>query len=355
MRCVRGIYLVILVLFLLAAVHALSASPSGGYHLIKKISLPPAPGNREYFDYVMADSDGRRIYVAHGTEVVVLDADNYSVIGKIGGLQLCHGVALVKDIGKGFITDGDQEAVIVFDIKTLKVTGKIKTNQPDTDSIIYDPSSKHLFTLNGHSASTTVIDPVRETVLRTLALGSNVESAVADGRGMIYDNDEGTNEIIAIDSRAIQVKARWPVAPAGLPVSMAMDRENRRLFSGSRGPQLLIMMDANNGKVIQTFPIGAVVDGTIFEPATGMVFVSTRDAKLAIFHEDSPDKLTEVETITTEEGAKTMALDSKTHNIFLSTSDFGPPPPPTEEQPHPLPRPIQGNFRVLVYGLENAH
>lgn len=350
MKCLFGMRLAGTALFLWVGVHALSASPSSGYHLVKKVSLPPAPGNREYFDYIMADPDDRRIYVSHGTEVVVLDADKYSVIGTIGGLQLCHGVALVKSLGKGFITDGETEKVVIFDIKSLKVTGEIKTNQPDTDSIIYDSASKHLFTFNGHSANTTVIDPVKEVVMKNLDLGGNVEFAVADGRGMIYDNNEDRNDIVAIDSRTLTIKARWPVAPSGLPVSMAMDREHRRLFSGGRGPQILIMMDANNGKVIQSFPIGAVVDGTIFEPETGMVFVSTRDAKLHIFHEDSPDKLSEVETIETEEGAKTMALDSKTHNLYLSTSDFDPPVPPTEKQPHPLPRPKQGNFRVLVYG-----
>jgi len=280
----------------------------------------------------------------------VLDADKGSVVGTIGGLQRCHGVALIKDLGKGFITDGQAEKVVIFDIKSLKVTGEVKTNQPDTDSIVYDPASKLLFTFNGNSKNSTVIDPAKGTVVKNIDLVGGVEFPVADGKGMIYDNNEDKNDIAAIDTKTLTVKARWPVAPAGTPVAMAMDRQHRRLFSAGRGPQMLVMMDADNGKVLQSFPITAGVDATIFEPETGMIFVSTREGMIHIFHEDSPDKLSEVETVKTEYGAKTMALDSKTHNLYVSTSDFDPPAAPTEKQPHPLPRAKPGNFRVLVYG-----
>jgi uncharacterized protein YjiK len=337
--------------FFLLGIYALATTPASGYHLLKKIPLASAPGGAEYFDYITVDSDARRVYVSHGTEVVVLNADDYTVVGKIGGLTLCHGVALVKDLGKGFITDGEAEKVVIFDIKSLKITGEVKTNQPDTDSIIYDPASKLLFTINGHSANMTVIDPVKQVVVKNIDLGgNNVEFAVADGKGMVYGNNVDKNDIVAIDSRALQIKTRWPVAPEGQPTSMAMDRKNRRLFSGGRGPQMLVMMDADSGKVIQSFPITAGVDANIFDPETGMLFVSTREGMLHIYHEDTPDKLSEVETIKTEYGAKTMGLDSKTHNLYLSTSDFDPPAAPTEKQPHPLPRAKPGNFRLLVYG-----
>ena len=329
---------------------ALAGPPAGSYHLLKKIPLAAAPGGDEYFDYITFDSDARRVYVSHGTEVVVLDADKGSVVGTIGGLQRCHGVALIKDLGKGFITDGQAEKVVIFDIKSLKVTGEIKTNQPDTDSIVYDRASKLLFTFNGNSKNSTVIDPAKGTVVKNIDLVGGVEFPVADGKGMIYDNNEDKNDIAAIDTKTLTVKARWPVAPAGTPVAMAMDRQHRRLFSAGRGPQMLVMMDADNGKVLQSFPITAGVDATIFEPETGMIFVSTREGMIHIFHEDSPDKLSEVETVKTEYGAKTMALDSKTHNLYVSTSDFDPPAAPTEKQPHPLPRAKPGNFRVLVYG-----
>ena len=335
---------------MLLGAYALANPAPVGYHLLKKVSLPAAPGGGEYFDYITVDGPSRRVYVSHGTEVDVLDADKLTVVGTIGGLKRCHGVVLVNDLGKGFITDGDLEEVMIFDIKTLKVTGEVKTNQPDTDSLIYDPASKLIFTFNGNSKNASVIDPVKQTLVKTIDLGGGVEFPAADGKGMIYDNNEEKNDVVAIDTKALTVKARWPVAPAGTPVAMAMDRQHRRLFSAGRGPQMLVMMDADSGKVLQSFPITAGVDATIFEPETGMVYVSTREGMIHIFHEDSPDKLSEVETVKTEYGAKTMGVDPKTHKLYLSTSDFDPPLPPTEKQPNPLPRAKPGNFRVLVYG-----
>jgi len=331
--------------------------PSGsGYHLLKTISLPPAPGGDEYYDYITVDADARRVYVSHGAEVVVLNADDYSVVGRIGGLIRCHGIALVQELGKGFVTDGDArtaadvQKVVVFDLKTLKVTGEIKTGQVDTDAIIYEPVTKHIFVFNGDSHNTTVIDPVKQTVITNIDLGGGAEFPAVDGKGMIYDNLSDTNTVVAIDARTNTVKARWPTAPVGQPGPMAIDQKNRRLFSAGRHPQLVVMMDADTGKVIQSYPISAGVDANVFEPATGMLFVSTREGMIHIYHEDSPDKLSEVETVSTEYGAKTSQVDSKTHNLFLSTSDFNPPAAPTEKEPHPRPTEKPGNFRVLVYG-----
>jgi len=190
----------------------------------------------------------------------------------------------------------------------------------------------------------------REVVVKTIDLVGAVEFPAVDGKGMLYDNNEDKNDVVAIDTHTLEIKARWPVAPEGQAVSLAMDVKNRRLFSAGRKPQFLVMMDADNGKVIQSFPITAGVDANVFEPATGMMFVSTREGMIHIFHEDSPDKLSEDETVKTEYGAKTMQIDPKTHNLFLSTSDFDPPAAPTEKQPNPLPRAKPGNFRVLVYG-----
>jgi YVTN family beta-propeller protein len=331
--------------------------PSGsGYHLIKTISLPPAPGGDEYYDYITIDADARRVYVSHGAEVVVLNADDYSVVGRIGGLIRSHGIALVQELGKGFVTDGDArtaadvQKVVIFDLKTLKVTGEIKTNQVDTDAIIYEPVTKHIFVFNGDSHNTTVIDPVKETVITNIELGGAVQFPAIDGKGMVYDNGQEKNEVLAIDARTNTLKARWPTAPEGQPVSMAIDQKNRRLFSAGRGPQMVAMIDADSGKVIQTFPISGGVDANAFEPATGLLFVSTREGLIHIFHEDSPDKLSEVETVKSEYGARTIQIDPKTHKLFLSTADFNPPAAPTEKQPHPQPTPKPGNFRVLVFG-----
>jgi len=330
--------------------------PVGSYHLIKTISLPDAPGGAEYYDYIAVDAAARRVYVSHGTEVVVLNADDYALEGKIEGLSRCHGIAIAKDLGKGFISDGDGrpgsavQAVVTFDLKTLKVIGEVSTSQLDTDAIVYEPVTKHVFTFNGDSHNSTVIDPVKQAVIATIDLVGKVEFPVADGNGMIYDNNTEKNDVVAIDARTNTIKERWPTAPAGQPTSMAIDPKNRRLFSSGRGPQFVVMMDMGSGKVLQSFPISAGVDANTFDPYTALLFVSTREGMLHIYHEDSPDKLREVETVKTEYGAKTSQVDPKTHNIFLSTSDFSPPAAPSERQPHPLPTPKPGNFRVLVYG-----
>jgi YVTN family beta-propeller protein len=334
--------------FLLVGIFALASPPAVHYQLLKKVALGAAPGGGEYFDYVTADSHARRVYASHGTEVKVADADSGAVVGTISGLKRCHGVALVEDLGKGFISDGTGK-VVVFDMASLKVTGEVK-GEEDADSIVYDPASKRVFVFNGDSKSATVIDPANGTVVKSIPLGGGPEFAVADGKGMVYDNIEDKNEVLAIDSDTLTVKTRWPVAPAGQPTALAMDREHRRLFSAGRNPQKLVILDADNGKVIQSFPISAGADANVFEPETGLIFVSTREGNVHIFHEDTPDKFSEVETVKTEYGAKTMALDSKTHNLYLTTADFGPPPAPTAERPHPNRAPIPGTFHLLIYG-----
>jgi YVTN family beta-propeller protein len=335
--------------FPLLGIFALAGLPTGGYHLLKKVPLGAAPGGGEYFDYITVDSAARRVYVSHGTEVKVVDADSAAVVGTVSGLKRCHGIALVNELGKGFITDGEAGEVAVFDMASLKVTGKIKT-EPDADSIVYDPASKRIFSFNGDSHSVTVIDPAKGTVVKTIALGGGPEFAVADGKGMVYDNNEETHEVVAIDSQALTIKARWPVAPGGAPASLAMDQQHRRLFSAGRKPQMLVMMDADSGKVIQSLPISAGADANVYEPETGLLFVSTREGVIHIFHEDTPDKLSEVETVKTEYGAKTMGLDSKTHNLYLSTADFSPAAAPTAEQPNPRRRAVPGTFHLLIYG-----
>jgi YVTN family beta-propeller protein len=344
MKILLAALLTICLSFVFLGTVALASSPSSGYHLVKSIPLGAAPGDAEYFDYVTVDPVGRRVYIAHGTEVKVLDADNFTVLGSITGFKRCHGVALVPELNKGFITDGDAAQVVVFDIKTLKTSGTIKT-YPDTDSIAYDPSSKLVFTFNGDSKNSSVIDPVTETVIKTIDMGGGPVQPVADGKGSIYDNNEETNDVVIIDTHALVIKTRWSTKPAAQSVALALDREHHRLFSAGRNPMMLVMMNADNGKVLQSFPITAGVDANIYDPATGLVFSSTRAGVLHVFHEDSPDKLTPMEEIKTEYGAKTMGLDPKTQNLFLVTSDFTPPAGPKGDR-----KTIKGTARVLVYG-----
>ena len=335
---------------LLIASFALAFSPESGYHLLKKYPFGAAEGSsREYFDYITVDSAARRVYLSHGTEVKVIDADSGKLIGNISGLKQTHGVALAGEFGRGFITDGGQGKVIIFDLETLKVVGEVKA-APDADSIVYDPASKHIFSMNGDTKNSTVIDAKSGKLMGTVDLDGGPEFAVADGEGTIYVNIEDNSEVAAIDSRTLKVKSHWPVAPAGGPTALAIDTQHRRLFSSGREPAMLVVMDADSGKVIQSFPITAGADANVFEPETDLIFVSTRAGMVHIFHEDSPDKFSAVETFKTEWGAKTMGVDTKTHNLFVDTADFGPAPVATKEQPHPRPTPILGTFHVLVYG-----
>jgi len=327
---------------------ALASPPEGGYHLLKKYELGAAPGGKEYWDYITFDASTRRLYISHNTEVKVVDADSGAVVGSIPDLKRVHGIALVPDLGRGFISDGGADEVVVFDLKTLKVTGHIKTGA-NPDCILYEPVSKHIITMNGKSNDASVIDPVGGTVVATVPMGGRPEYAVVDGKGMIYDNIEDKDEVVALDARTNTVKAHWPIAPAATATAMDMDVQHRRLFIGGRN-KVLAIMDADSGKVLQTFPIGEGVDTNIYEPATGLLFTATREGTLHIFHEDTPDKFSVVETVKTEFGARNMALDPKTHRLFIDTADFAPAAAPTTEQPKPQPTPVSGTFRLLVYG-----
>ncbi|HKW76341.1 MAG TPA: hypothetical protein VJN64_12510 [Terriglobales bacterium] len=328
---------------------ALVASAKGGYHLLKTYKFGAAEGStREYFDYITVDSPARRVYLSRGTEISVINADDGKVIGKITGLERDHGVALAHEFGRGFISDGAQGKVIIFDLKTLKKTGEAPAEK-DADCVLYDPASKQVFVMEGDPSSATVIDAKTGKAVKTIALGGAPEFAVADGKGTVFANLEDKNEVIAIDSSKLTIKSRWPVAPAGGPTALAFDPQHRRLFSAGRKPQMLVIMDADNGHVIQSFPISAGVDAAAFEPKTGLIFVSTREGMIHIFHEDSPDKYSEVETVKTEYGAKTMGLDTRTDHLFVDTADFSS-PKPGADQSRPQRIAVPGTFRVLVYG-----
>lgn len=329
----------------LCAASAFAFQGPGGYHLLKTVSYPAAPGGREYFDYITFDPASRRAYLSHGTEVLVVNGDNGALIGKIAGLRRCHGVAIVHDVGRGYISDGDAAQVVVFDLKSLKTVARVKA-KPDADGILYDPASKHVFVFEGDSMNATIIDPATEAVLGEIPLGGSPEQAVSDERGMIYDNLEDKGEVVAIDSRTLKITARWSTAPAMQPVSIAMDREHRRLFIGSRNPKIFLAMDAGSGKIIgKQFPIGGRVDSNIFDPQLAMAACATGDGTLEIFHEDSTAAFSMVQTVKTEPGAKTMALDPKTHNLLVDTADFEPPAAGSR-----FPRAKPGTFRLLIYG-----
>lgn len=338
-------------LALVMALGGLSALMAANeYHLIAKYKFGAAEGStREYFDYIAVDSAARRVYVSHGTEIKVLDADSGEVIGNITGLKQDHGVAVASEFGRGFISDGAQGKAIIFDLKTLKVIGEALADK-DADSIVYDPFSKRVFVMDGDPHNATVIDAKSGSVVGKIELGGGPEFAVTDGKGTIYINLEDKSEIVAVDTTSLKIKSRWPAAPAGGLTALAMDVEHHRLFSAGREPQKLVVVDSDSGKVLASFAISGGVDAAAYEAETGLIFVSTREGFVHVFHEDSPDKFSEAETIKTEVGAKTMGLDTKTHRLFLDTVEFGPAPAPTAQNPHPRGPVIPGTFHVLVYG-----
>src|SRR5260370_8108866 len=223
--------------FVLCGVVAMAAPPASGYHLIKKGPLGKAEGGAEYFDDITVDAEARRIYVSHGSEVKILDADNFSVVGTISSLKRCHGVALVPELGKGFITDGDAASVVVFDIKSLKKTGEIKS-YPDTDAIVYDPASKLIFTFNGDSKNSTIIDPAKETVVKALDLGGAPEQAVSDGKGIVYDNIAETNEVAVIDKHSLSAKTPLEITPPREAASFCFAPAKQRAISPAPPPPL---------------------------------------------------------------------------------------------------------------------
>lgn len=317
---------------------------NGGYKIIKQVHLSGDGG----WDYLKADSNSRRIYITHDTEVLVLDADTYKVIGKVEGIHGAHGVALAPELGKGFVTSGKSGTVVVFDLKTLKKVSEI-TAQKDADAILYDSATTQVFTFNGESANSTVINAATDKVVKTLDLGGSPEFAVADGHGHIFDCLEDKNVILEIDTQKLEIKNKWPISPAEKPSGIAMDVENNRLFIGCRN-KLLAVMNAENGKVVKTLPIGDHVDTTYFDPASGTVLNSCGDGTLSVVQENSADNYQVVENAKTELGARTMAFDSKTGHVFLATADMQPAPTPTQENPKPRWKMISGTFELLVVG-----
>ena len=287
------------------------------YQITKKIPIPGQGG----WDYLTVDEGARRLYVSHGTQVEVLDVDSGAIVGKIAQTPGVHGIAVAPELGRGFVSDGQASTVTIFDLKTLKTIGEVPTGKKP-DAIIFDPATSRVFAFNGDSKSATVIDAAAGKVAGTVDLGGGPEFAVADGTGYVFDNLEDESLVLKIDARKMTVEQRWKTAPCESPSSMAMDRHNRRLFLGCRS-KVMAVMNADTGQVITTLPIGDHVDATAFDRETGLIFNSNGEGTVTVIRQESPDKYSVVETVKTVPRAKTMALDPKTHQLFLSTAEGG--------------------------------
>lgn len=299
------------------ALASLTASAQAGYSIIKKI---PLPGSGSW-DYLTVDAAARRLYVSHGTQVEVVDIDSLSVVGNIPKTPGVHGIAIAPELGRGFVSNGQASTVTIFDLKTLKPIAEVATGQKP-DAIIYDPATSRVFAFNGGSNSATAIDAASGKVAGTVDLGGGPEFAAADGKGYVFNNLEDESQVLKINSRELKVEQRWPTAPCASPSSMAMDQANRRLFIGCRS-KVMAVVDAESGKVITTLPIGDHVDATAFDPETKLIFNSNGEGTISVIHEESPDHYSPVGTVKTVPRAKTMALDPKTHRLFLSTTENG--------------------------------
>ena len=340
----RTLHYLLCFVALFVIVPCANAKPASGYHLLKKFVL----GGEGGWDLLAFDSTAHRLYISRGTHVMVVDVDSGAIVGDLPNTPRVHGIAIAAEFGKGFTSNGGDASVTIFDLKTLKPLGSVKVGK-NPDAIIYDPDSKRVFSFNAGSGDVTAIDAKSGTVAGTLALGGQPELAVADERGKIFVNLEDKSAVVEFDARKLTLDATWPLAPGEEPTGIAMDRKHHRLFVTCAN-KLMAVLNADNGKLITTLPIGSGVDGAAFDSQLQLALSSNGEGTLTVLHEDSPDKFSVVENVVTQRGARTLDLDQKSHRVFLVTAEFGATPAPTADRPRPRPPMVPGTFTLLVFG-----
>jgi DNA-binding beta-propeller fold protein YncE len=331
-----------LALLIFGAATFASAAFAGGYHLVKEIPI----GGDGSWDYMTVDPDARRLYVSHGTQVEVVDLDSEQFVGKVADLNGVHGIAIASKLGRGFITSGLSSTVTIFDLKTLKHLTEVPAGK-SPDGVLYDSVSGRVFAFNHHGDNVTVFGARDGKSVGTIELGGEPEFPVNDEKGSVWVNLEDKSTLIRLDAQSLQVTGRWPTAPCEAPSSMAIDRRRRRLFIGCNN-QLMAVANADTGKIITTLPIGPHVDATAFDPATELIF-NANNGTVTIIHQDSADRYSGVETVTTKFKANTLALDPKTHKVYLPSATVEV-PKTTTENPHPVATRVAGTFKILVLG-----
>jgi YVTN family beta-propeller protein len=326
---------------LVLAVSSVSAQ-APAYKVAKKFEL----GGDGGWDYLTVDNASRRIFVSRATRVMVVDADSGKLLAEIPDTPGVHGIAIANDLGRGFISAGRANSVTIFDLKTLALISKVDVGQ-NPDSILYEPTTHRVFTFNGRSNDATVLDAATGAVAGTIPLGGKPEFSVHDDKGTIYVNIEDKSEIAAINAKTMKETARWSIAPGVEPSGLAIDRKKGRLFSVCNN-KLMVISDAAAGKVLATVPIGAGTDGAGFDPDSGFAFSSNGDGTLTVVSEVSPGKFDAVQNAETQQRARTMTVDPKTHAIYLPAAKFGAAPAATAENPRPRPAMEPGSFVLLV-------
>jgi DNA-binding beta-propeller fold protein YncE len=337
----------LLLFFLLAPAHVCAAPQSSGgsgYRLIKKVKLGGSGG----WDYLELDPVTHRLFITRSTHVIVVDPEQGKIVGDISDTQGVHGIAFADEFNKGFTSNGRSSNSTIFDLTSLKVIGDAPTDK-GPDGLIYDPFSKRAFSFNGDANSSTAIDAASGKVAGTVALGGGPEFAASDNKGNIFVNLEDKSTLVKFDAKTLKIENTWPLAPCESPSGLAIDAAHEVLVVGCRN-KLMAFVDGNSGEILGTVPIGQGVDANRFDPVTGYAFASCGDGTLAIAHEDLPGKFSLVETIQTQRGARTMALDYATHTVYLVTAELGAAPVSTPENPHPRPTIVPDTFTLLVYG-----
>jgi DNA-binding beta-propeller fold protein YncE len=329
----------------LAGMCAPSYAAPPQYRLTQQVPLPGDEG----WDYLAFEPGGQRLFIAHGTRVLVVDTDKLVVVGEIANTPGAHGIALAPELNRGFISAGKAGVIVVFDLKTLARLKEIKTTGDNPDAILYDPATERVFAFNGGGRNVTAVDARTETVIGTLPLDAKPEFAVSDGHGRVYVNLQDRNSIALIDPRALKVAALWPLASCESPSGLALDAAGERLFPVCAN-KVMAVVHARTGQGLGTAPIGSGADAAAYDAGMRLVFAACGEGVLtAVAVAISPGGAPAVvQSVATRQGARTMALDERHHRIFLVTSDFGAPAPATPEQPRPRPAIVPGSFRLLV-------
>jgi DNA-binding beta-propeller fold protein YncE len=329
--------------FVLAAAGPSLALAQSGYHVTKRINT----GGEGGWDYLSVDTVGHRLYISRSTHVQVVDLDRDSLVGDIPNTPGVHGVAVAPSLGRGFTSNGRDTSVTIFDLKTLAPIKVVKVTGLNPDAILYDDASGRVFALNHTGANVTAIDAATGTVVGTVPLSGTAETGQSDGEGTIFVNVENKNVIDAFDAKTLAVKSHIALPGCDEPTGMGIDRAKGRLWVGCGGNKAMAIVDYRAGKLVATVPVGEGVDASDFDPATGLAFASAGDGTLAVVREDAPNHFV-VEMVNTARGARTMALDPRTHRIYLSSAQYGSLPAPTAERPRPRAPLIPGSFTILV-------
>ena len=305
-------------------------------------------GGRGAWDYLKADPDARRLYVSHSAEVVVVDLDTHKRIGQMNGFGFVHGIVIVKGLNTGFLSDGQKNEVVTFDPKTLQIKERIRT-VANPNSMAYDAKTRRLFVGHKPSKSVTVINAATRTIEGRIELPGIPEFPATDGRTSLFVNIEDKNEMVRIDTHTLKIVAHYPLAPCTGPGGLAIDLQRHRLFAACDN-KIMAVVNSDTGAVVASLPIGNGPDAARFDPGTRLAFSSNGEGNLTVIKEEGEDRYSVIQTVATEPGARTMALDERTHTIFLSTARLGAPPAPTAENPHPPSHPtaVAGSFKLVV-------